>query len=83
MSKRLTSHNVEQAARAFASFELARRGYVVQPTDSRFPTEDLLVVSPNGKHFGIGKWGSGRSNILRYYIKRKNFASNKALNVHF
>jgi hypothetical protein len=34
-------------------FELACRGYTVQFTDSRFPTEDLLVVSPSGKHFGI------------------------------
>ncbi|MBW2608080.1 MAG: hypothetical protein JRD05_10645 [Deltaproteobacteria bacterium] len=63
MSKKLTSHNVEQAARAFASFELARRGYVVQPTDSRFPTEDLLVVSPNGKHFGIDIKGQKTKNF--------------------
>ncbi len=50
---KLTTHNVEQAGRCYALYELARRGYVVQFTDSRFPDEDLLIVSPNGFHFGI------------------------------
>lgn len=63
MEIKLTSHNVEQAARGFATFELARRGYVVQATDSRFPTEDLLVVSPAGKHFGIDIKGQRTKNF--------------------
>lgn len=50
---KLTTHNVEQAGRGYALYVLARRGYVVQFTDSRFPDEDLLVVSPDGFHFGI------------------------------
>lgn len=63
MSNKLTTHNVEQAARGYAIFELARLGYVVQPTDSRFPTEDLLVVSPEGKHFGIDVKGQRTKNF--------------------
>ena len=63
MTIKLTTHNVEQAARGFCTFELARRGYVVQPTDSRFPTEDLLVVSPEGKHFGIDIKGQKTKNF--------------------
>ena len=34
-------------------YELARRGYQVQITDSRFPKYDLLVVSPSGKHYAF------------------------------
>lgn len=63
MSIKLTTHNVEQAARGYVTFELARRGYVVQQTDSRFPTEDLLVVSPEGKHFGIDVKGQKTKNF--------------------
>jgi hypothetical protein len=50
---KLTKHNVEQMARGYLMYQLARRGYCVQITDSRFPAYDLLVVSPTGKHFGI------------------------------
>ena len=60
---KLTTHNTEQAARGFVTFELARRGYLVQPTDSRFPVEDLLVVSPSGQHFGIDVKGQRTKNF--------------------
>jgi len=50
---KLSSHNTEQAARGYMMYQLAKRGYTVQFTDSRFPLEDLLVLSPSGKHFGI------------------------------
>jgi hypothetical protein len=46
-------HNTEQMARGYLMYELAKRGYNVQLTDSRFPAYDLLVVSPNGVFFGI------------------------------
>jgi hypothetical protein len=46
-------------------YELARRGYKVQLTDSRFPAEDLLVVSPKGKHFGIDVKGQSTKNFWR------------------
>ncbi|MFC1665645.1 hypothetical protein ACFL17_08465 [Pseudomonadota bacterium] len=62
---KLTTHNVEQAARGYATYHLACRGYVVQPTDSRFPNEDLLVVSPKGKHFGIDVKGQRTKNFWR------------------
>lgn len=60
---KLTPHNTEQAARGYVMFELARRGYSVQPTDSRFPSEDLLVISPSGKHFGIDVKGQSTKNF--------------------
>ena len=62
---KLTSHNVEQAGRGFAMYELARRGYVVQFTDSRFPKEDLLIVSPSGFHFGIDVKAQRTKNFWR------------------
>ena len=47
-------------------YELARRGYRVQLTDSRFPTYDMLVVSPAGKHFGIEVKGQSTKNFWRF-----------------
>lgn len=58
-------HNTEQAARGLLMYELAIRGYTVQLTDSRFPTEDLLVVSPSGKHFGIDIKGQTKRSLWR------------------
>ena len=60
---KLTPHNTEQAARGYVMFELARRGYSVQATDSRFPSEDILVISPSGKHFGIDVKGQSTKNF--------------------
>jgi hypothetical protein len=62
---KITTHNVEQAGRGYALYELARRGYVVQFTDSRFPEEDLLVVSPHGFHFGIDVKAQRTKNFWR------------------
>lgn len=62
---KLSTHNVEQAARGFAIYSLAKRGYIVEPTDSRFPSEDLLVVSPEGRHFGIDVKGQRTKNFWR------------------
>ena len=47
-------------------YELARRGYQVQITDSRFPKYDMLVVSPSGKHFGIEVKGQSTKNFWRF-----------------
>ena len=63
---KLTKHNVEQMARGYLTYELAKRGYCVQITDSRFPTYDLLVVSPSGKHFGIEVKGQSKKNFWRF-----------------
>jgi hypothetical protein len=60
---KLTTHNTEQATRGYVTYELARRGYLVQSTDSRFPREDLLIVSPNRKHFGIDVKGQRTKNF--------------------
>ena len=60
---KLTTHNTEQATRGYVTYELARRGYLVQSTDSRFPKEDLLIVSPNGKHFGVDVKGQRTKNF--------------------
>ena len=38
---KVTKHNVEQVARGYLLYELARRGYRVQTTDSRVPTSDM------------------------------------------
>ena len=51
-------------------FELARRNYTVQFTDSRFPNEDLLVVSPKGKHFGIDVKGQRTKHFWQYSYKK-------------
>ena len=53
-------------ARAHLMYELAKRGYNVQITDSRFPAYDMLVVSPNGKHFGIEVKGQSTKNFWRF-----------------
>jgi len=63
---KLTKHNVEQMARGYLMYELARRGYQVQITDSRFPKYDMLVVSPSGKHFGIEVKGQSTKNFWRF-----------------
>jgi hypothetical protein len=47
-------------------YQLARHGYCVQITDSRFPTYDMLVVSPGGKHFGIEVKGQSTPNFWRF-----------------
>ncbi|MCJ7776781.1 MAG: hypothetical protein MUP16_00465 [Sedimentisphaerales bacterium] len=63
---KLTRHNVEQMARAYLMYELAKRGYSVQITDSRFPTYDMLVISPSGKLFGIEVKGQQTKNFWRF-----------------
>lgn len=63
---KLTKHNVEQMARGYLMYELARQGYCVQITDSRFPSYDMLVVSPSGKHFGIEVKGQSTKNFWRF-----------------
>jgi hypothetical protein len=63
---KLTKHNVEQMARGYLMYELARHGYHVQITDSRFPHYDMLVVSPLGKHFGIEVKGQSTRNFWRF-----------------
>lgn len=72
MFMKLTPHNTEQACRGYAMYELAKRGYVVQFTDSRFPKEDLLVVSPKGFHFGIDIKGQSTKNF--WLVKQPNIS---------
>ncbi len=62
----LSRHNVEQMARGYLMYQLAKRGYNVQITDSRFPTVDLLVVSPSGEYFGIDVKGQKTKNFWRF-----------------
>ena len=68
----LTKHNTEQMARGYLMYELAKRGYCVQITDSRFPTVDMLVVSPTGKYFGIDVKGQRTKNFWRFTEKSPN-----------
>jgi hypothetical protein len=63
---KLSRHNVEQMARGYLMYELAKRGYNVQITDGRFPVVDILVVSPSGKHFGIDVKGQRTKNFWRF-----------------
>jgi hypothetical protein len=63
---KLKNHNVEQMARGYLTYQLARREYLVQVTDSRFPACDLLVVSPSGKHFGVEVKGQSTKNFWRF-----------------
>jgi hypothetical protein len=69
---KLLRHNVEQMARGYLIYQLAKRGYNVQITDSRFPTVDLLVVSPSGKHFGIEVKGQRTKNFWRFNERKPN-----------
>jgi hypothetical protein len=62
----LSRHNVEQMARGYLMYQLAKRGYNVQITDSRFPTVDLLVVSPSRKYFGIDVKGQRTKSFWRF-----------------
>ncbi len=62
--------NTEQAARGYLMYQLALRGYRVQLTDTRFPTEDMLVVSPEGKHFGIDVKGQQTENFWQYSYRK-------------
>jgi hypothetical protein len=64
----MKSHNTEQSARGYIMFQLARRGYTIQFTDSRFPLEDLVCISPSGKHFGIDVKGQVTKN---YWLLKK------------
>ena len=65
----LTKHNVEQMARGYLMYELAKRGFNVQLTDSRFPNVDMLVVSPQGTHFGIDVKGQRTNSFWRFKEK--------------
>jgi hypothetical protein len=69
---KLSRHNVEQMARGYLMYQLAKRGYNVQITDSRFPAVDLLVVSPSGKHFGIDVKGQRTKNFWRFNEREAN-----------
>jgi hypothetical protein len=69
---KLSRHNVEQMARGYLMYQLAKRGYNVQITDSRFPKVDLLVVSPSGKHFGIDVKGQRTRNFWRFTEREPN-----------
>ena len=40
---------------------------MVQFTDSRFPAEDLLIVNPNGFHFGIDIKAQRAKNFWRMW----------------
>jgi hypothetical protein len=64
------THHTEQAARGYLMYRLALRGYTVQFTDSRFPKEDLLVVSENGAHFGIDVKGQRTSSFWQFSYKQ-------------
>lgn len=69
---KLTTHNVEQMARGYLMYQLARRGYNIQITDSRFPAYDILAVSPTGKHFGIEVKGQRTKNFWRFNEREPN-----------
>jgi len=59
----LTTYNTEQAARGYLMYALAIRGYKCLLAGSRFPAEDMLLVSPSGKHFGIEIKGQSTKNF--------------------
>ena len=59
-------------ALAYLMYELAKRGYCVQITDSRFPAYDMLVVSPSGKHFGIEVKGQSTRSFWRFNERESN-----------
>lgn len=53
-------------------YQLARHGYNVQITDSRFPKYDILAVSPSGKHFGIEVKGQSTKSFWRFNEREPN-----------
>ena len=68
----MDTHNTEQAARGYLMYALAMRGYRSLMADSRFPSEDMLVVSPSGKHFGIEIKGQSTKNFWRFTYHEPN-----------
>lgn len=68
----MDKHHTEQAARGYLMYRLALLGHTVQFTDSRFPKEDLLVVSPGGRHFGVDVKGQRTPNFWQYSEKPVN-----------
>jgi hypothetical protein len=69
---KISTHNTEQAARGYLTYALAMRGYKSLLADSRFPAEDMLVVSPFGKHFGIEVKGQSTKNFWRFTYRAPN-----------
>lgn len=59
----MKTHNTEHAARGYLMYQLAKRGYNIQLTDSHFPVVDMLVVSPEGGYFGIDVKGQRTKNF--------------------
>lgn len=68
----LTAYNTEQAARGYLMYALAIRGYKCLLADSRFPAEDMLVVSPSGRHFGIEVKGQSTKSFWRFTSRTPN-----------
>jgi hypothetical protein len=69
---KIDKHNTEQAARGYLTYALAMRKYRSILADSRFPSEDMLVVSPSGKHFGIEVKGQSTKNFWRFNYRKPN-----------
>lgn len=69
---KMDTHNTEQAARGYLAYALATRGYRSLLADSRFPAEDMMVVSPCGKHFGIEVKGQSTKNFWRFGYRVPN-----------
>ena len=53
MSRLSKRYQTQWAGQFYVAAELTRRGYLVSLTLGNAPVVDLLVVSPDGEHFGV------------------------------
>jgi hypothetical protein len=63
MANQSKKYQTQWAAQFYAAAELTRRGYLVSLTFGNAPVVDLLVVSPNGKHFMVDVKGQSTKNF--------------------
>ena len=63
MNTQRQKYQTQWASQFYAAAELTRRGYLVSLTFGNAPVADLLVVSPNQKHFMVDVKGQSNKNF--------------------
>ncbi len=63
MTEQTKSYRTQWAAQFFAAAELTRRGHLVALTHGNAKQADLLVISPEGKHYRVDVKGLSAPNF--------------------
>lgn len=74
MPNYLKSYQTQWTAQFYVAAELTRRGYMVSLTLGNAPVADLLVVSPDKKHFTIEVKGQASKNfwLIKKIVPRED-----------